>query len=234
MAISHSCQGRKVGCGVPKSPTNDGRARRREMTIATMLDRAVAIMGTHGVAGLTMTRLAEAMAIKPPSLYKWFPSVLAVYDALFARGQEANLVAWRAGVADHEPGLSALFGGMTATAGWAVSHPIEAQLLFWRPVPDFRPSEAAMAPADQLFAELRDVVRTAVRNGQIGVGADTEDGLVVLASLHFGVLSQHLANEPDQTWETGRYTRSHRRIIELFVAAYPPAPPSAPLTPENP
>jgi AcrR family transcriptional regulator len=194
---------------------------RREATMATLLDRAVAVMAEHGVAGLTMTRLAETMGMKPPSLYKWFPSVLAVYDALFARGQQANLDAWRAGVAGNEPGLAALFAGLSATAKWAVARPVEAQLLFWRPVPDFRPSPQAMAPAEELVSELREVVRMAVARGQLGAGADTDDGLVVLASLHFGVISQRLANEPDSTWTSGRYTRAHRQIVELYRAAYP-------------
>lgn len=173
------------------------------------------------MAGLTMTRLARAMSIQPPSLYKWFPSVLAVHDAVFARGQRANLAVWRGGVAGMEPGLTALFAGMTATARWAVDHPVEAQLLFWRPVPGFRPSSAAMAPADELVAELRGLVGEAVRRGQLSAEADSPEGLVVLASLHFGVLSQHLANEPDATWDNGMYTRSYQRVIDLFTAAFP-------------
>ena len=87
------------------------------------------------------------------------PSVLGVYDAVFARGQQANLEAFRAGVAGNEPGIVALFAGLTATAQWAVAHPVEAQLLFWRPVPDYRPSAQAMAPAEELVNELREVVR---------------------------------------------------------------------------
>ena len=69
------------------------------------------------MAGLTMTRLARALSIQPPSLYTWFPSVLAVHDAVFARGQWANLTAWRDGVAGAEPGLVALSAGMTAAGG---------------------------------------------------------------------------------------------------------------------
>lgn len=202
--------------------TSNARAVRREATIATILDRAVTVMANHGVAGLTMTRLADALGMRPPSLYKWFPSVLGVYDALFARGQQANLEAWRTGVAGNEPGIAALFAGLTAAAQWAVAHPVEAQLLFWRPVPDYRPSAQAMAPAEELVNELREMVRTAVSRGQLGKGADTDDGLVVLASLHFGVISQHLANEPDSTWKSGRYTRAHRQIVELYRDAYPP------------
>lgn len=187
-----------------------------------ILDRAVEIMADVGVAGLTITRLARALSIQPPSLYKWFPSVLAVHDAVFARGQQANLTAWRNGIAGADPGLAALHAGLTATAQWAVSHPVEAQLLFWRPVPGFVPSPAAMAPADQLVSELSGVIRDAVSRRQLSSDAQSPEGLVVLASLHFGVLSQHLANEPDTKWTEGPYTRNYQRVIDLFPAAFPP------------
>ncbi len=198
------------------------RAPRHEATLQSILDRSVEIMAEVGVAGLTMTRLARALAIQPPSLYKWFPSVLAVHDAVFARGQRANLAAWRDGIAGAEPGLAALSAGMTATAHWAVGHQVEAQLLFWRPVPGFQPSPEAMSPADQLVAELRAMIGHAVSRGQLAGEADSPEGLVILASLHFGVLSQHLANEPETAWGEGLYTRSYSRVVDLFVAAFPP------------
>ncbi|TQN46029.1 TetR family transcriptional regulator [Humibacillus xanthopallidus] len=198
------------------------RTPRHEATLQSILDRSVEIMAEVGVAGLTMTRLARALSIQPPSLYKWFPSVLAVHDAVFARGQRANLAAWRDGIAGAETGLVALFAGMTATARWAVTHPVEAQLLFWRPVPGFRPSAEAMAPADELVAELGEAIGHAVARGQLASEADSTEGLVILASLHFGVLSQHLANEPETTWDEGLYTSAYRRVIDLFVAAFPP------------
>jgi AcrR family transcriptional regulator len=202
--------------------TTRRRTPRREATLESILDRSVEIMAEVGVAGLTMTRLARALSIQPPSLYKWFPSVLAVHDAVFARGQRANLAAWHRGITGAEPGLSALAGGLTAIAEWAVEHPVEAQLLFWRPVPGFRPSREAMAPADEIFTELRREIGDAVSRGQLGAGADSVEGRAILAVLHFGVVSQHLANEPDASWADGIYTRSHRRVIELFVAAFPP------------
>lgn len=196
------------------------RTPRSEATLEAILDRAVQIMGEVGVAGLTMTRLARALSIQPPSLYKWFPSVIAVHDAVFARGQQANLAAWYAGVEGAPPGLATLTAGMTATARWAVEHPVEAQLLFWRPVPGFVPSPEGMAPADRLVAELGSAVEAAVAAGQLTDEAATPEGLVVLASLHFGVLSQHLANEPDAAWDDGVYTRSYRRVVDLFALAY--------------
>jgi hypothetical protein len=44
----------------------------------------------------------------------------------------------------------------------------------------------------------------------------------LLSILHFGIISQHLANDPGTDWEHGRYTRHHQHILSLFVTAYPP------------
>lgn len=203
------------------SPT-DSRAARRGRTIETILDRALEIMAEVGVGGLTMTTLARAMAIQPPSLYKYFPSVLAVHDALFLRGQQANLEVLDAAVVGVEPGVPALRSGLTATARWAVANPVLAQLLFWRPVPGFVPTAAAFAPAEQLVARLRRHLGAAVERNQLGPAALTDEALAVLASLHFGVLSQHLANQPDEDWDSGVYTGAYARVLDLFVLGYAP------------
>jgi AcrR family transcriptional regulator len=200
----------------------ESRSGRRERTIETILERALEIMAEVGVGGLSMTALARAMSIQPPSLYKYFSSVLAVHDALFRRGQQANLEVLERGMAEAQPGLPALLSGMTATARWAVANPVLAQLLFWRPVPGFVPSETAFAPAEQIVRRLRDALRTAVDAGELSPAAATDEALVVLASLHFGVLSQHLANQPGRDWSSSVYTAAYDRVLDLFVAGYRP------------
>jgi hypothetical protein len=45
----------------------------------------------------------------------------------------------------------------------------------------------------------------------------------VLSTLHFGMLSQHLANDVGSDWDHGRYTRLHDQLVAMFVSAYPPA-----------
>jgi AcrR family transcriptional regulator len=199
----------------------DRRARRRAETITEILDRAVVIMSEDGVAGLTMSGLARAMSIQPPSLYKYFPSVTAVHDALYRRGQEDNLAVLRAGMAGAEPGWAAVRSGLGALGRWAVAHPVLAQLLFWRPVPGFRPSPDAFAAADEVVELLRGGLREAVAAGQLGPAAATERGLALLSALHFGVLSQHLANDPQGDWETATYTSLHSTVLDLFEAAFP-------------
>jgi AcrR family transcriptional regulator len=129
----------------------DRRARRHEETRSQILELAVAIMTDDGVAGLSMASLARALSIQPPSLYKYFPSRMAVYDALFRQGQLANLEALRSGMRGAAPGMDAVAAGMEAAGRWAVSHPVLAQLLFWRPVPGFQPTADAFAPALEII-----------------------------------------------------------------------------------
>jgi AcrR family transcriptional regulator len=200
----------------------DRRTRHREQTRSEILDHALQIMAEDGVAGLTMARLARAMDIRPPSLYKYYPSLLAVYDALFRRGQLANLEALREGMRDAAPGLEAVARGMEATGRWAVANPVLAQLLFWRPVPGYQPSAEAFAPAGQIVELLRSALADAAARGQVHPDAATDAGMELLSIMHFGVISQHLANDADRDWDHGRYTRRHRDILSLFIKAYPP------------
>jgi len=78
-------------CG-PAAAT-DRRHRRRQETIEEILDIAVQIMAEQGVAGLSVGEIARRMGIRPPSVYVYFPSKHALYDALFARGARLLLAA---------------------------------------------------------------------------------------------------------------------------------------------
>ena len=89
----------------------DRRARRRQETIDEILDIAQAVMTEDGVNALSLAEVARRLGVQPPSLYKYFPSLLAVYDALFLRGQQEHLVVMRDAMAAAEPGLAALSRG---------------------------------------------------------------------------------------------------------------------------
>src|SRR5271154_1004011 len=81
----------------------DRRARRRQETIEEILDIAEDVMAEEGVNGLSLAEVARRLGVQPPSLYKYFPSLLAVYDAIFLRGQLEHLAQIRAGMAEAEP-----------------------------------------------------------------------------------------------------------------------------------
>lgn len=202
-------------------PPLDRRARRRRETIAEILDLAVAVMTEHGVNGLTISEVARRLGVQAPSIYKYFPSIVALYDALFQRGMEENLQVLRAGMDGGEPGLDALTAGLEASGRWVLENQALAQLMFWRPVPSFEPSPQAMAPSEELARLQMQAIGDAVDNGQLGPEAREQAGYLV-AILIKGVLTQAMANEPHLPWGQGRYTPLFPQLMTLLPAAYPP------------
>jgi AcrR family transcriptional regulator len=200
----------------------DRRARRRQQTIDEILDVAIQVMAEEGVAGLSLSEVARRMGIQPPSLYKYFPSKLALYDALFQRGARESLAVYRAAAAQAEPGWAALVAGAEAVMRLGLDHQVVAQLLNWRPVPGFEPSPEAFAPSIEFVQEARRLLQVAVDRGELHPDAASEEGTALLSILVTGVISQQLANQPQASWDQGRFTRLTPRVLELFRCAYPP------------
>jgi AcrR family transcriptional regulator len=205
----------------------DRRARRRQETIEEILTIAVQVMADEGVNGLSLAEVARRLGVQPPSLYKYFPSLTAIYDELFRRGQAEHLTVMRDAMAAAQPGMAALTAGLEAGGRWALANRALAQLLFWRPVPSFEPSPDAFAPSIEMVALQRAALADAVAAGEVGPGADSDQAVDLLAILIAGVFSQHLANEPNLAWGQGRFTPLFPRLMQLFTAAYPvPAAPT--------
>ncbi len=197
------------------------RARRRQETIDEILDIAEAVMTEEGVNGLTLSEVARRLGVQPPSIYKYFPSLMAVYDALFQRGQQAHLEVMQAAMADAQPGLDALTKGLEASGRWALANRALAQLLFWRPVPSFAPTADSMAPSIAMVALQRNAFTDAVHAGELGPEADSDEAVYLMSILITGVLSQAFANEPDLEWGQGRFTPVFPKLMKLLAAAYP-------------
>ncbi len=204
--------------------TSDRRARRRQETIEEILDIAEAVMTEEGVNGLSLSEVARRLGVQPPSIYKYFPSLMAVYDALFDRGQRANLDVMRAAMADARPGLDALTKGLEASGRWSLANRALAQLVFWRPVPSFEPTPESMEPSQEMVALQRAALTDAVRAGELGPDADSDDALYLVSILISGVLSQAFANEPALSWGEGRFTPVFPKLMELLPALYPARP----------
>jgi AcrR family transcriptional regulator len=207
------------------------RQRRRQETIEEVLDIAAGIMAEQGVAGLSIGEIARRMGIRPPSLYVYFPSKHALYDALFARGARAVLTAMEASVA--VPLASAatleeiLLDRAEAFVRWSLGHAPYSQLLFWRPVPGFTPSPQAYEPAVRLlelaedqFAQLqrRGLIRADLSAGQIH-----RDWTILIS----GVVSQQLSNAPQESFEEGRFTAALPGLVSMFARYYQPPATSA-------
>lgn len=202
----------------------DRRQRRRLETIEEVLDVALEVMAEQGVAGLSVGEVARRMGIRPPSLYVYFPSKHALYDALFERGARLLVEEMRAETADLASSDEALEAALLVVARffvrWCVEHPVYSQLLFWRTVPGFEPSPTAYAPATELvrlseerFAALqqRGLLRT-----DVAIDVVQRDWTVLIS----GVVSQQLANGPDEGFEQGRFVAALPGMVAMFARHY--------------
>ena len=201
----------------------DRRARRRQETIDEILDIATEVMTEEGVNGLSLAEVARRLGVQPPSLYKYFPSLMAVFDALYLRGAEEHLAALKEGMAQGRPGLEALIAGLEASGRWALEHRAIAELLFWRPVPSFEPSPEAFAVSKEMVDVQRAALADAADAGELGSEAKCETAIYLVSTLIVGVLSQAIANEPGVAWGEGRFTPQFARLMRLLPAAFPPS-----------
>jgi AcrR family transcriptional regulator len=200
----------------------DRRARRRQETIEEILDIAQQVMAEEGVNGLTLSEVARRLGVQPPSLYKYFDSLMALCDALFGRGMQAHLEVMQAAIEEAEPGLDALLAGLDASGRWCLANGPIAQLMFWRPMPQFEPSAESMAPSVAMVAIQRRALADAVEAGQLGPEANSEEAIWAVSVLIAGVFGQALANEPDLPWGTGRFSPLLPKMIDLLPTLYPP------------
>ena len=207
----------------PASVRPDRRARRRQETIEEILDIALEVMAEEGVNGLTLAEVARRLGVQPPSLYKYFDSLMSLYDSLFRRGQHAHLEAMRAAMERAEPGLDALQAGLEASGRWCLANGAIAQLMFWRPVPRFEPSADSMAPSIEMVEMQRRALADALVAGQLGPEAGSEQAVYVISVFISGVIGQALANEPDLSWGAGRFTPLLPKLINVLPALYPPS-----------
>lgn len=197
---------------------------RREAVVSRALDHAIDVMTEVGVGGLSVVEVARRMDMRGPSLYKYFPSLTALYDALFARGLTTQVEAVRYAALDSPPGAARVRAGGRALVRWATDNPALAQLLFWRVVPSFQPSAETMAISRDDMAELREQLAVAVRQGELRPEADSDDAVRLWTVLLSGVISQQMANEPGATFEEGAFSRLTDAALDLFFTTYRASP----------
>lgn len=198
---------------IPAPAPVNRRARRRAETIEEILRLALEIMAEVGVGGLTFAELARRLGVQPPSLYKYFGSVLSIYDELFRRGHREHLEAVRTAMSAADTGVPAILAGMRAGGVWATQQPTLAQLLFWRPVPGFEPSPDAFAPSLTMVDLFRQALHDAAQSGQINADLDSEETLGLLSVIAAGVRSQYLANEPGTPMAKSRFLNLIPRAV---------------------
>lgn len=205
-------------------PRLDRRHLRRAETIEQVVDVAIQVMAEQGVAGLSLGEVARRIGIRPPSLYGYFASKNAIYDAVFARG-------WR-GVTqtmetlpdpDETTDLRGyLLGSAELFVRWAVQHPVYTQLMGWRPVPGYEPSEEAYESAVASFDRGRAVIARLQCLGLFDDEFTVDELMQMWTIVTSGVITQQLANAPQEPFEEGTFTTMLPQVVEMYCAHYAP------------
>ncbi len=165
--------------------SDDWRGGRRAAAKAEILRVAKQLAAEHGLAGFSLRDLARALGMAAPSLYRYFDSKMALYDAMFAEGYRELLER----DLPPQPQVRAQLRQLAhAYAAFCVEDPVRAQLLFQRTLPGFEPSEESWALAQQSYD--RRVGSLLVFDGVVQEDLDLYTALVT------GIVSQQLSNDP--------------------------------------
>src|SRR3954470_18328202 len=188
----------------------DRRQRRRLETIEEIIDVAVEVMTEHGVGGLSLGEVARRMGMRTPSLYVYFDSKNAVYDAVFARGWRSVFEATGPQHVDVESAGRTpeqvepyLLSVSRTFVRWTIEHPAYAQLMMWRPVPGWEPSPDAYAAAVETLEAARSMFVRLREIGLLRSDVPLEEMLQTWTVMTTGVTTRQLANAPHESFEEG-------------------------------
>jgi AcrR family transcriptional regulator len=194
------------------NPVRDRRAERNAATRAEILDAAWILVRAAGLASLSMRELGASVGMKAQSLYVYFPSKHAIYDAMF-------------GASNHE--LLRRVGDLRPTADpvenlraharmflqFCVEDPVRYQLLFQRTIPGFEPSPESYAPA----VEALETTRSALS----ACGITNSRALDAWTAVTGGLAAQQNSNEPGGD----RWLSLVDDVVDMYLAHYAPANP---------
>ncbi len=167
------------------------------------MSAAWVMVRSQGLAGLSLRDLAREVGMKAPSLYSYFDSKSAIYDAMFAEGARAFLAQEAAVVQTGDP-LKDLQARVRFFVEFCTDDPARYQLMFQRTIPGFKPSKETFAVAIEALERLR--MRLA------GMGVADQRSLDLLTALATGLADQQISNDHGGD----RWTGLVDQAIEMF------------------
>lgn len=194
-----------------ETPTTDRRNARREATKAEILDAAWEIVRAQGLAALSLRDLARHVGMQAPSLYQYFDSKHAIYDAMFAQGFQQLLDARVVGAPPEPVDAAEWMKQRTHVfVAFCVADPARYQLMFQRTIPGFEPSPESYAVSVACLEEARAALAS--------VGLTEQAHLDLWTALTTGLTDQQISNDPGGD----RWIRLIDDATEMYLAHVKP------------
>ena len=142
--------------------------------------------------------------MRQPSLYEYFDSKHALYDAMFADGNRQLLARLGALRPSRNP-RTGLKAWLATFAGFALEDEARYELLFQRHIPGFTPSPESYALADEVLDGLVALLNDA--------GVTNQGDVDCIIAVTAGLIDAQLSNDPGGS----RWTRHLNRLVDLLV-----------------
>jgi len=179
-------------------------AQRREPKIASIVEAAWSLARGRGIQLVSLRDLAKEVGMQQPSLYAYFDSKNALYDAMFADGNRQLLETLDSIDLPVDP-QAALKAYLGAFADFAVADPARNSLLFRRVIPGFEPSVESYAVAQEALGRVVSVMNAA--------GVTDRGDIDCLVAMTAGLIEAQLSNEPGGD----RWLRHLNRMTDVLV-----------------
>jgi AcrR family transcriptional regulator len=154
------------------------RSRREkilDITRTEIKETARHLMREKGTAGLSIRAIARNMEMTAPALYHYYPSLNELITALIEDAFTRLAKSLEAAVTDESLKTPAerLTAVATANRRWALTHPIDFQLIYGNPIPGYeQPVEITYPPARRSFVVTAKIFAEAIQNGEINLSAE--------------------------------------------------------------
>jgi AcrR family transcriptional regulator len=163
------------------------RAGVREAARNEILQAAWKLARERGPAALTLRDLAKAVDMRAPSLYSYFPSKHAIYDAMFDEGNRRLWNYLQQLPVESDP-RERFKTWMRAFVRYCADDLALYQVLFQRSIPGFEPSQESMEFANKALNWFRGALADA--------GVRDPAASDMLTAINSGLIAQQTANDP--------------------------------------
>jgi AcrR family transcriptional regulator len=188
------------------SPIVDWQTKRREVARSEILSAAWDAARENGLAAITLRDVAARVGMQAPSLYSYFDSKHAIYDAMFGQAwSEYDEIEKELEERLPASPRAALKVGARAFFEFCVTDPARHQLMNLRLIPNFTPNPESYAPSVRVFERLRRQL------SEFGVTEDADIDL--MTAVIAGLIDQQLANDPGGD----RWGRLLDRAMDMYA-----------------